>query len=50
MLRSALRSVPCLLLAASLLACTGMPSRDAPPPAAAEAERLYADGEFEAAA
>lgn len=40
-----------LLLAVSLLSgCGGMPSRDTPSASAAEAERLFAEGEFEAAA
>lgn len=50
MLRYALRSALCLLLATGLLACSGLPSRDTAPAAAIEAERLFAQGEFEAAA
>ena len=46
-----LRTLLPLLLAVSLLSgCGGMPSRDTPPPGLAEAERLFAEGEFAAAA
>jgi outer membrane PBP1 activator LpoA protein len=45
-----LRSV-CFVFAALLLAgCGAMPSREQPPEIATQAERLYADGDFQAAA
>jgi outer membrane PBP1 activator LpoA protein len=46
-----LRSAIWLLLAALLLAgCGAMPSREQPPARAQEAERLFSEGEFAAAA